>query len=124
MEEYMHDSLLKHIEVHHTCQFCKLFYPKYYTTTFMNNNGIWCGQHWTTCLSRHEEACELKQMKKQHKQEKHNALLRQHEHVKKARQVARDKMLAICLAQKENPIATLTDDVLQSVFKHLCVIEQ
>ena len=49
---------------------------------------------------------------------------KQHKQVKKARKVARDKMLPICLAQKENPIATLTDDVLQCVFKHLCVIEQ
>ena len=46
-----------------------------------------------------------------------------HERVRAAREervnAARDAMLLICLADKENPIATLTDDVLQCVFKHI-----
>ena len=119
MEEYMLDSVRKHTQVHHTCKVCEVFCPKQEITTFRNSAGILVDQHWTTHLARHEKACELKQMKKQQKQEKHNALLRQ----QKARKVARDKMLTICLTEKENPIAMLTDDVLKCVFKHLLVIE-
>lgn len=120
MQEYMNDSMNKHMLDQHTCKFCKSFKPNHYTTTFRTRAGVLVSQHWTKQLERHEEACKLKQMKN----EKHNALLRQHEQVKKARQVARDKMLPICLAEKQSPIAILTDDVLLCVFKHLCIMEK
>ena len=76
-------------------------------------------QHWTSKLAIHEESCKKKQQKK----EKHDALLRLHEKRKLARQFACDTMLLMCLADKENPIATITDDVLKLVFKYLCTVE-
>jgi hypothetical protein len=123
MQEYMHLSLKHHIQVHHTCQYCQLFCPKQQYTTFTTGAGIQASQHWTTQLEMHEKSCK----RKKEKRDKHNDLLRQHERVRAAREervnAARDAMLLICLADKENPIATLTDDVLQCVFKHICTID-
>jgi len=91
----MYDALLKHKQDHHTQQGRKVIMQR-----------------------------------KKEKQERHYELLREHARLKaeKARLKAerefpREAMLLIFLAENETnqtPIATLTDDVLQCVFQHLC----
>ena len=88
MEFYMELALKRHIQCHHTCQYCG--------AVGMTGKGVMI----------HVKACKRKQELK----------------------LARQAMLLICLAGKANkedketnptPIATLTADVLQCVFKHI-----
>jgi hypothetical protein len=92
----MRGALKKHVQVHHTCQHC-------------GRVGMG-GQDKKT----HEEACKRKQERKRERKKRYEEL-----------KVARQKMLLICLADKEadkesdkdtnpTPIATLTDNVLSA----------
>ncbi len=95
----MRGALNKHIRVHHTCQHC---------------GAVGKGKP-------HEEACLRKQERKQERKTKYVEAIKRRKELK----VAREAMLLICLADKEDketnqtPIATLTADVLQCVFKHI-----
>ncbi len=104
-EEYMRGALNKHIRVHHTCQYCGAVGMKGKT------------------FQIHVQACLRKQERKLERHKKHEEGLKRAQELK----AAREAMLLICLAGTEQaqdkaptPIATLTDDVLQCVFKH-CV---
>ena len=96
-------ALKHHIQGHHTCQYCG--------AVGMKGKGV----------KIHVEACKRKQELKLARQE---MLLIRKQELKLARQA----MLLICLAGKANkedketnptPIAILTADVLQCVFKHI-----
>ena len=108
-ERALERALEHHIQVSHTCQYC--------------GAGGLKGQG----KSIHEEACLRKQERKLERQKKHEEGLKRAQELKAARQA----MLLICLAgiagnadkadkdANPTPIATLTADVLQCVFKHI-----
>jgi hypothetical protein len=107
-EQYMHRALEHHVQVHHICQYCG--------SVGMGGKG----------KKTHEEACKRKQERKQERKKIHEKACKRAHELK----VARQAMLLICLAAKDTkeadkdtnptPITTLTAEVLQGVFKHIC----
>ena len=122
------------------CPHCPYQTPPFYNNTFQ--------QEWMyNALLKHKkkhhteqgrEAIEQRKIQRRNeKQNKHQKLLREQARLKAERQLqtereiarleaerelAREAMLLICLADNETnqtPVATLTDDVLQCVFKRL-----
>jgi hypothetical protein len=119
LQEVCYRGLQNHMQVVHTCEYCGAVM-----------RGWRLPQHKENCKRMHEAAeakrlaricpycgwmCSVKSGKKK-------------KHVEACKlRVACEAMLLICLAGTEpteaTPIATLTDDVLQCVFKHVVQVD-
>ena len=112
-EEYCYRGLQNHMQVVHTCEYCgavmegwrlplhKVECKRMHEAAEarrLARTCQYCGAFKMKRIKRHVEACKLR--------------------------VAREGMLLICLAGAEpTPIAILTDDVLQCVFKHVVQVD-
>ena len=124
LEEYCYRGLQNHMQVVHTCEYCgavmegwrlplhKVDCKRMHEAAEarrLARTCQFCGAFKMKRIKRHVEACKLRVARE-------GMLL-----------IAREAMLLICLAGTEptepTPIATLTDDVLQCVFKHVVQVD-